>query len=283
MIPRAAITAWAGVAPWPLPQQVEQDLVLSRLIVEIARHRDLGEALALRGGTCLNKLVLAQPARYSEDLDYVGVAPLPVGAVFDALRGITDAVGLEERDRSATSSTVRFRCAAPAESGTGEIRVKIEIAVDDPPPFYGCLLLDYAVESPWYSGGARVRTFPIDELVATKLRALYQRRKGRDLFDLWLVLRDDMVDPDRVTAALAHYAQANPLRYAALRENLMGKLDHPAFGSDLAPLVRTTPDAYRPAVAGDLVMERLGALLPGAPPIDAIAGGRWRDRSSDDA
>ena len=31
-------------------------------------------------------------------------------------------------------------------------------------------------------------TFKIDELMGTKLRALYQRTKGRDLFDLWLAL-----------------------------------------------------------------------------------------------
>ncbi len=38
MIPRAAIQAWATVKPWPSLVQVEQDLVLARLIVEIAEH-----------------------------------------------------------------------------------------------------------------------------------------------------------------------------------------------------------------------------------------------------
>jgi hypothetical protein len=36
MIPRAAITQWAGQVMWPAEDQVEQDLLLSRLIVEIA-------------------------------------------------------------------------------------------------------------------------------------------------------------------------------------------------------------------------------------------------------
>ena len=36
MIPRASIVAWSATAPWPSEDQVEQDLIVSRLLVEIA-------------------------------------------------------------------------------------------------------------------------------------------------------------------------------------------------------------------------------------------------------
>ncbi len=65
MIPAANITAWSHVAPWPTDDQVEQDLVLSRLIVEIANHPVIGDELVFRGGTCLHKLALPEPLRYS--------------------------------------------------------------------------------------------------------------------------------------------------------------------------------------------------------------------------
>ncbi len=68
MIPQAYLNEWATRAPWPQPAQVEQDLVLSRLIIEIAQHELLGEELAFRGGTCLHKLHLPRQLRYSEDL-----------------------------------------------------------------------------------------------------------------------------------------------------------------------------------------------------------------------
>lgn len=71
MIPAAAVTAWAVARAWPTPEQVEQDLLLSRAICEIAQHPYLGEELAFRGGTALHKLHLSTPLRYSEDLDYV--------------------------------------------------------------------------------------------------------------------------------------------------------------------------------------------------------------------
>jgi hypothetical protein len=58
VIAQAYLNEWASQAPWPQQAQVEQDLVLSRLIVEIARHDLLGGELTFRGGTCLHKLHL---------------------------------------------------------------------------------------------------------------------------------------------------------------------------------------------------------------------------------
>lgn len=63
MIPRAHITAWRAVAPWPDDGQVEQDLVLSRAIVELFSGDHIAGHFAMRGGTALNKLALAAPLR----------------------------------------------------------------------------------------------------------------------------------------------------------------------------------------------------------------------------
>jgi predicted nucleotidyltransferase component of viral defense system len=77
MIPASLITHWAGRVPWATRDQVEQDLMLSRLIIEIARNDLLGDELVFRGGTCLHKVHLPTPRRYSEDLDYVDVRAVP--------------------------------------------------------------------------------------------------------------------------------------------------------------------------------------------------------------
>src|SRR5262249_54076501 len=79
MIPRAAITAWRAFAPWLTDAQVEQDLVLSRAIVEIFSDPTLASSLVFRGGTALHKMFLTPPARYSEDIDLVQAAPGPIG------------------------------------------------------------------------------------------------------------------------------------------------------------------------------------------------------------
>ncbi len=74
MIPLAYIREWRQRVPWTQDAQVEQDLIISRALVEIFSHPDLAENLAFRGGTALFKLYLSR-ARYSEDIDLVQVRP----------------------------------------------------------------------------------------------------------------------------------------------------------------------------------------------------------------
>lgn len=75
MIPRAYITAWRKIAPWSTDAQIEQDLILSRALVEIFSQPILSSQLAFRGGTALHKLFLTPASRYSEDIDLVQVKP----------------------------------------------------------------------------------------------------------------------------------------------------------------------------------------------------------------
>jgi predicted nucleotidyltransferase component of viral defense system len=106
VIPQPYITEWSAHAPWPAESQIEQDLILSRLIVEIASDELLANELAFRGGTCLHKLHLPGPARYSEDLDYTRTSDEPrIGDCLTALRRIAADIGLEERKRAGSPAT----------------------------------------------------------------------------------------------------------------------------------------------------------------------------------
>lgn len=71
MIPKDFITEWRAHAPWVSDRQVEQDLVISRALVELFSRPTIANALAFRGGTALYKLHLRPAARYSEDIDLV--------------------------------------------------------------------------------------------------------------------------------------------------------------------------------------------------------------------
>ncbi len=275
MIPHTEITHWSAGAPWPSEVQIEQDLVLSRLIVEIANHDLLGPELAFRGGTCLHKLHLPTALRYSEDLDYVRTTQGPVGPIVDALRDLTNHVGLAERSRKIRAGMATYICRGPAEAG-GVIQLKIETNVEETEPFLDRVRLPYAVASPWYAGKAEVSTFQLDELMATKLRALYQRRKGRDLFDLWHVLIALEPDDARIVAGLDHYMSDDTFTFPQLAQNLRDKLKSDDFAGDLDTLVTSSPNDYALDEAADLVMERLGTHLRNAPDIDDIHGGAWR-------
>lgn len=241
MIPSRLITAWSRFAPWLTDEQIEQDLVLSRLIIEIANDSLLGGELVFRGGTCLHKLVLPAPLRYSEDLDYVRATHGPIGPILDAIREIADGLGMDTNTDVGSFPKVRLR--APFESGAGRMRVKIEINTYETSSVRPHRRVPYRVDSAWWSGTANVLTFQPEELVATKLRALFQRKKGRDLFDLWLALTVLGLEPAEIVACFARY---RPDGYTAERA-LRGLEEHTAdagFRADLLPLMRDAPAGY---------------------------------------
>ena len=78
LIPAQNIVAWGKVVPWTDPRQVEQDLVISRALVEVFGDETLRGALRVRGGTALNKLHFPAPLRYSEDIDLVRTTSGPI-------------------------------------------------------------------------------------------------------------------------------------------------------------------------------------------------------------
>lgn len=125
MIAQAYLNEWAARAPWPQQAQIEQDLVLSRLIVEIAHHELLGEELAFRGGTCLHKLHLPKQLRYSEDLDYVRRTHSGIKPYLSALRDLAVGIGLIEHATNQSGQMVHIVFDAEPTDAVGRIRVKI--------------------------------------------------------------------------------------------------------------------------------------------------------------
>lgn len=277
MIPQAAITAWGAQAPWPTEVQIEQDLLLSRAMIEIAQDPLLGRELVMRGGTCLHKLLLAKPLRYSEDLDYVRRTHSGIGPYADAIRRVFDSIGMSGGSTIRNDQMFHIQFDAPATAAASTIRIKIETNVRETAACYRRTGRPHAVTSGWWSGSADIPTYAKDELAATKFRALYERRKGRDLFDLWLFVRPLRCDPGRVISALEFYMKQTVFTFPELRLNLLEKLASEQFRSDLDQLRTGAMPEYAPELAADLIMERLGSRLRNAPSVDAIRAGGWRD------
>jgi predicted nucleotidyltransferase component of viral defense system len=120
----------------------------------------------------------------------------------------------------------------------------------------------FEVTSRWWSGQAETTTYDVDELLATKLRALYQRRKGRDLFDLWIALGMKEVDPKRIVPAFRRYmeAEGNEVSRREFEKNLAAKVKTRLFAEDLRPLL-APGIRYDVTEAAVLVGDRLLALL----------------------
>ncbi len=273
MIPQAHITAWRATAPWGDDAQVEQDLVLSRAVVEIFAEPELTGSLALRGGTALNKLFIQPPSRYSEDIDLVQAKPGAIGDVLNGIRRRLDSwLGRPKRSSSEASVTLTYRFESEVPP-VRPLRLKIEINTREHFAVLGYHPLRLVVASPWFMGEADVTTYLLDELMGTKLRALYQRRKGRDLFDLWLGLKRGLLDPKQVVACFAAYMkhEGRTISRAEFERNLFEKESNPAFLSDIRPLLATDV-GYDAREAVTLVRGDLISHLTGEP---------WRGVSSD--
>ena len=80
MIPQQYITEWSEFAPWQANEQVEQDLIICRSLVELFSDEIIAEKLAFRGGTALHKFFLEPQPRFSEDIDLVQISAEPIGS-----------------------------------------------------------------------------------------------------------------------------------------------------------------------------------------------------------
>ncbi len=240
MIPAQNIVAWGNVVPWADPRQVEQDLVICRALVEIFSDAMLREALRVRGGTALNKLHFPAPLRYSEDIDLVRTSHGPIGPILDQLRVVLDPwLGRAQFDQSTVAPKFRFR--VEAEDGSGvPIRLKIEISTREIEALDGPVALPLEVKNSWFSGRAAIPTFSREEMLATKLRALLQRNKGRDLYDLAHGLEVfEGLDIDRIVEMIGQYLNLSgqTMPRARAEERMFAKLANPRFLLDMRPLL----------------------------------------------
>lgn len=266
MIPRDYITAWRAEAPWVQDFQVEQDLVISKALIDIFSDPLLNKTLAFRGGTALYKLFLKPAARYSEDIDLVQVEAGPAGLIMDALRAVLTP-WLDEPRWKQTEGRVtlvyRFRS---EDTPPLPLRLKVEINTREHFSVYGVKHVPFAVSSRWFEGGCHIPSFELDELLGTKFRALYQRRKGRDLFDLAIALAKDGTDPGRIIEAFHTYMDhgGHKVSRAQFEENLAGKLQDKTFTADISPLLADGYDWNLEKMA-DVISKILLARLPGDP------------------
>ena len=240
MIPAQNIVAWGNVVPWTDERQVEQDLIISRALVEIFSDAMLREALRFRGGTALNKLHFPAPLRYSEDIDLVRTSHGPIRPILDQLRVVLEPwLGQAQFKRSRVAPKFRFR--VEPEDGSGvPIRLKIEINTREIEAFDAPTALPLEVANPWFSGRVAIPTFSREEMLATKLRALLQRGKGRDLYDLAHALEvfEDL-DIDRIVETFGRYLDLSgqTISRAQAQERMFAKLAKPRFLLDIRPLL----------------------------------------------
>jgi predicted nucleotidyltransferase component of viral defense system len=209
---------------------LERDYVLSWILAGISRHEQLRETLVFKGGTALKKCYFGD-YRFSEDLDFSGLAGVPVGGDMETAIDSVCRTAAELLDEYAPVRIVweRYTERDPHPAGqeafairaqlpwqrVPQTRALAEVAVDEPilkPPSRRSVIHDYG--EPVEAG---VQVYALEEIIAEKLRAILQHRRmlaergwsrsrARDYYDIWRILkayqdRLDLTDFGRLVKA----------------------------------------------------------------------------------
>lgn len=263
MIPKSYITEWSDSVPWQTNEQVEQDLVICRALVEIFKDPFLAESLAFRGGTALHKLYLQPQSRYSEDIDLVQMRSEPIKETIIHLQNALSFLGRSNVLQKKGNNTISYRFEsefAPVQN----LKLKIETNCREHFTVMDWEKKSFSVKSSWFEGECNLTTYKLEELLGTKLRALYQRRKGRDLFDLWKAFTNTKVNPESIVKCYKEYMKFSlekpiPTKKEFLM-NIEKKKTDKDFLGDTVALLRSD-EKYKQEEAFKIVINQLIQLM----------------------
>jgi predicted nucleotidyltransferase component of viral defense system len=258
MINIPAILEWEKYYPWQRKTQIEQDLIICRALCELYNDEYLSEHLAFRGGTTLNKIFIDPQPRYSEDIDLVQINAEPIKETMERIRKALTFLGKPIIKQKAHNNTLIFRFNSEIPPII-PMRLKVEINTREHFNVLGLIQRNFTVNSQWFLGSCQATTYYLEELLGTKMRALYQRRKGRDLFDLWKALSTQNLDNDKIIRCYKEYIRFvvdHPPTQKEYLLNMEQKIEDPEFLGDIGMLLR--PDEnYNPHEAWKLVSTEL--------------------------
>jgi predicted nucleotidyltransferase component of viral defense system len=276
---RRDIIAHQASVPWPDQRQVEQDLLLSLAMAALFSDEFLKSQIAMRGGTLLHKVHLAPASRYSEDIDLVvfgdrteehikkAIQRVLAGILGRPSKSIWESVKLSVRNVIRPSRVLRIIYNVPSQvDPRGKpMDIVVETNVTERIPHREITKMEFAYSFRDAAATTIVNGFDIHEMLGTKMRAMFQRKRGRDLFDLYWALTNAPIPvaPAYIIESFLHYM--NQEGATAGRDEFIGILrDHlrdRGFLSDMNSLLRQGVE-YDPIIAGDYVIDNLLSLLP---------------------
>ena len=146
------------------------------------------------------------------------------------------------------------------------LRLKVEINCYEHFNVLGLQKVPFEVHNPWFDGRCEITTYTLNELVGTKLRALYQRKKGRDLFDLQVALQSGRLDVAHVLECYQRYMEFvvdKVPTYKQYVQNMEEKMQDDDFLGDMELLLREDAGRFYPMEAYEQVRAAFIEQLPG--------------------
>ncbi len=199
------------------PSVVEKDYVLGWLLAGIHTHPELTDAWVFKGGTCLKKCYF-ETYRFSEDLDFTlrDETSLEEGflrrVLGEVVEWVSDESGLSipadqlsfdiyenPRGRLSCQGKVGYRGPVSPTSGSGGWpKIKLDLTADE------ALVLPSVRRSVYHpytdnpEGGMWINSYAYEEAFGEKIRALGERTRPRDLYDVINLYRHGDTRPSAV-------------------------------------------------------------------------------------
>lgn len=188
------------------PGIIEKDYVLSKVLMALSQIDPFNQNLLFKGGTALKKFYYPE-WRFSEDLDFTSKAklkPNDIKSIFQkAVEGVEKLFGLGIRvaeysqypksSNELISAQFKLGYDGPLRKSSGQKNnVRVDIAFDEAvvsEPITRRIIGGYADDIE-----AELPLYPLEEIVAEKLRSILQRGKSRDYYDVWILLRNHSGD-----------------------------------------------------------------------------------------
>ena len=194
------------------PHVVEKDYVLGWMLAGIYGHEDLAESWVFKGGTCLKKCFF-ETYRFSEDLDFTLIKPEHIDT--DFLKNVFSEIGewiyeqtgieipadkqefeIYPNPRGQISCQGKISYKGPVSSTHGLPRIKLDLTADECvilPPVRAQIFHPYT-DAP--NDGINVLAYDYIEAFAEKFRALAERTRPRDLYDVVNLYRNGEARPE---------------------------------------------------------------------------------------
>ncbi|HET8962429.1 MAG TPA: nucleotidyl transferase AbiEii/AbiGii toxin family protein, partial [Chitinophagales bacterium] len=197
--------------------------------------------------------------RYSEDIDLVQIKAAPFGEILDRLKEVLTFIDGKINVASGDSmTTLKYRFESEIPPVT-QLKLKIETNCREHFVELGWERKYFTVSSEWYKGECFITTYKLEELLGTKLRALYQRRKGRDLYDFLRAFQQHSLDTTAILQCYRKYMEFSVGQVPSKKEfllNMEEKMKNENFIGDITALIRPE-EKYNQEEAFELIKKEL--------------------------
>ncbi len=197
------------------PDVVEKDYVLGWLLAAIYAHPQLAESWVFKGGTCLKKCYF-ETYRFSEDLDFTLTDEAQINADFlvaafrEVVAWLYEKTGIEvppdqirfdvyRNKRETLNCEGRVYYRGPLSRAGSLPRIKLDLSADE---ILVLAPVERSVSHPYSDmpqGGITARCYAYEEVMAEKTRALAERARPRDLYDVVNLFRHGEFHPAAAT------------------------------------------------------------------------------------